>query len=207
LHSNLVSQKKDWDRPLAFQPGTDWGYGEGLDWAGKVVEKASGRSLGEYLEEHVWIPLKMTGTTFHPEQRGEYQLLEMGQRKDGRGSRLVANPGQHYPVPALNEAGGAGLFSNAEDYSKLLAALLRDDGVLLKKEIIEELMKPQLNDAGKGALKREREKWVLQEIPREVPVDYALGGLVTTGDVPGGRPKGAVAWDGFSNSNWVRVFG
>lgn len=64
-------------------------------------------------------------------------------------------------------------------------------------------MKPQLNDAGKAGLNEERGKWVLPEISKEVPVDHALGGLVTVGDVPDGRAEGAMAWDGYSNSNWV----
>ncbi|KAJ5689992.1 hypothetical protein N7462_004384 [Penicillium macrosclerotiorum] len=195
--------KNDWDRPMSFQPGAGWGYGEGLDWAGKVVERVSGQSLGEYLQQYVWKPLEMKGATFHPETRESYPMLEMGRRENGPNSKLVPGDGRRYPIPAANEAGGAGVFASADDYAKLLAALLRDDAIPLEKDMLEELVKPQLNDAGKESLKAERDRWVFPEIPRDVPVNYALGGLLTAGDSPGGRPKGAIAWDGFSNSNWL----
>lgn len=190
---------------MTFQPGTSWRYGAGLDWAGKVIEKLSGKPLEQYFQEHIWTPLGMTNSTFHPEKREPLPLLDIGKRENGPGSRLIPGDGCPYPTPALNEAGGAGVFSCADDYAKLLAALLDDKSPLLKKEWIEELTKPQLSKAGIAALHEERKRWVLPEIPQEVKVDYALGGLVTTSDIPHGRPAGAMSWDGMSNSNWVRL--
>lgn len=98
---------------------------------------------------------------------------------------------------------GGGLFSNAEDYAKFLAALLGDNGTLLRKGMIEELEKPQLNEEGKAALEEMRNLWLMPELPREVTVDHALGGLVTTSNFLGGRAAGAMAWDGISNPNWL----
>jgi CubicO group peptidase (beta-lactamase class C family) len=34
--------------PLLFEPGTQWIYGPGVDWVGRLVEKLSGRNLEEY---------------------------------------------------------------------------------------------------------------------------------------------------------------
>ncbi|KAF4629731.1 hypothetical protein G7Y89_g8411 [Cudoniella acicularis] len=195
--------KVDWDYPLGYQPGTSWRYGQGVDWAGKVVEKISGKSLEEYMQEYMWGPLGMKNTTFHPEKRELLPLLDMGIRTECGDKRIIPAGSHIYPIPTVNEAGGAGIFSNADDYAKLLEALLSNDGTLLKAEIIEEFVRPQLNEAGKAGLLEEREKWVLPEIPKDIPVDHALGGLVTAADVPGGRPKGAMTWDGYSNSNWL----
>ena len=189
---------------MTYQPGTSWRYGPGLDWAGKVIEKVSGRTLGEYFQKHIWTPLGMTNTTFHPEKRDSFPCLDMGKREDGPGSKLVLGDGCPYPAPAVNEAGGAGVFSCADDYSKLLSALLDDNGPLLKKDMIEELTRPQLSEAGIAALQEERERWVLPEIPQGVTVDHALGGLVTTSDIPNGRPASAMSWDGMSHPHWVR---
>ena len=46
--------------PLRFDPGTDWDYGIGIDWAGKMIEQVSGLKLGDYLMRNVFDPLGMT---------------------------------------------------------------------------------------------------------------------------------------------------
>jgi hypothetical protein len=35
--------------PLLFDPGEDWSYGIGIDWAGKMIEAATGETLGAHL--------------------------------------------------------------------------------------------------------------------------------------------------------------
>ena len=50
--------------PLAFEPGTQWDYGIGIDWAGKMVEQVSGMTLGAYFAEHLTGPLGMSDTAF-----------------------------------------------------------------------------------------------------------------------------------------------
>ncbi|KAH8655893.1 beta-lactamase/transpeptidase-like protein [Xylariales sp. PMI_506] len=195
--------KKDWDLPMVFQPGTGWYYGQGLDWAGKVIEAVSRKSLEEFMQENIWSVLGMENTTFHPDRRPEFPMLDMGTREDGKGSKLVPRE-LVYPIPAHNESGGAGIFTTVEDYAKMLAALLRDDGKLLQKESIDELVKPQLGEASRVGLKalRDQDK-VLREVPKEVEVDHALGGLYFVDNVPGGRPRTSIAWDGLSHPSWI----
>jgi CubicO group peptidase (beta-lactamase class C family) len=57
--------------PLLFDPGDRWDYGINIDWAGKMVEKASGERLESYFHEHIFGPLGMTDTSFwlSPSQR------------------------------------------------------------------------------------------------------------------------------------------
>ncbi|HPU16957.1 MAG TPA: serine hydrolase domain-containing protein, partial [Polymorphobacter sp.] len=50
--------------PLMFDPGTNWEYGIGIDWAGKAVEAASGETLDAYVEAHIAAPLGMVDTSF-----------------------------------------------------------------------------------------------------------------------------------------------
>src|SRR5499427_7132552 len=45
--------------PLAFQPGTTWNYSLSTDMLGRVVEKASGKRLGDFIEERLFKPLRM----------------------------------------------------------------------------------------------------------------------------------------------------
>src|SRR5213075_524872 len=50
--------------PLLNQPGATWDYGFGLDVLGLVIEKVSGQTLGQYLDQHLWKPLGMVDTGF-----------------------------------------------------------------------------------------------------------------------------------------------
>ncbi len=50
--------------PLLHQPGTVWEYGFSTDVLGLVIEKVTGRKLGEVLQEAVWDKVKMPDTGF-----------------------------------------------------------------------------------------------------------------------------------------------
>jgi CubicO group peptidase (beta-lactamase class C family) len=50
--------------PLHYQPGTRWEYSFGLDIAGLAVEAITGQRLGDYLQQRVFAPLRMTDTHF-----------------------------------------------------------------------------------------------------------------------------------------------
>ncbi|KIW10470.1 hypothetical protein PV08_11434 [Exophiala spinifera] len=199
----LSGEQKAYERPLVFNPGSGWRYGPGIDWAGKVIEAVSHKSLDEYMQEHIWSRVGMSNTTFHPEHRPSFPMLDLGMRLSGPNEPLT--PGQSpFPVPALCEMGGAGIYSNAWDYAQMLAALLADESPLLKPESVEEFLKPQLSDSSRAELGQMRALDLVQvDIPRDVRVDHSLGGLLVLDDIPGRRNKGSVCWDGMTNSNWV----
>ncbi len=50
--------------PLLHQPGTVWDYSFSTDVLGLVVEKVSGKRLGDHLKETVWDKVKMPDTSF-----------------------------------------------------------------------------------------------------------------------------------------------
>ncbi len=50
--------------PLAFQPGTTWNYSVSTDMLGRVVEKASGKRLADFLDERLFKPLGMKDSGF-----------------------------------------------------------------------------------------------------------------------------------------------
>ena len=50
--------------PLVFEPGTSWMYGMGTDWAGKMVERATGETLETYMSKNIWGPLHLKNVTF-----------------------------------------------------------------------------------------------------------------------------------------------
>lgn len=183
-----------------FSPGSGWSYGQGLDWAGKVVEVLTGMNLEDYMQEHIWSRVGMSNTTFRPECRDTYPVLEVGFRINGA---LV--PGQSpFPGSIRHDMGGGGVYSNAHDYALFLAALLADDSPLLKCSSIEEFLRPQLGQSSRQELSEKRELGIVQpDIPSSIRVDHCLGGLVNMDAIPGRRSAGSVCWDGMTNSHWV----
>lgn len=203
---SLTDLKKAWTRPLVFEPGTSWVYSTGIDWAGKVVETLTSQTLEEYMLENIWQPIGMKNTTFHPENRKSFPILELGLRANGEDEPLTATKSR-YPMPAPHDMGGCGLYSTAEDYIKLLSALISDECLLLSKKSFQEFIKPQLSDSSFKALKSARDRGLVQpDIPQNISVDHALGGLITIEDVPGRRKKGSMCWDGMTNPNWVSIY-
>ena len=47
------------NRPLSFEPGQRWEYGIGIDWAGQLLEAASGVKLGDWMREEIFSPLEI----------------------------------------------------------------------------------------------------------------------------------------------------
>jgi CubicO group peptidase (beta-lactamase class C family) len=50
--------------PLMYQPGTKWEYSRSTDVLGRLVEVVSGRTFGQFLEDRIFRPLKMTDAGF-----------------------------------------------------------------------------------------------------------------------------------------------
>ncbi len=61
--AELVQSFKD--LPLDFGPGERWSYSNsGYAVLGEVIEKLSGQSYGEFIEQHIFAPLEMTHSSF-----------------------------------------------------------------------------------------------------------------------------------------------
>jgi CubicO group peptidase (beta-lactamase class C family) len=203
--------------PLTFVPGTPgkWQYSVGLDWAGQVVERVNGGvRLGEYMQENIFKPLGMTSSTFRPLLRKDIMERLVPCVKRAKDGSLSEHPGDVViatVIEPVDDAGGSGLYSTAEDYYRLLESIVRDDGKVLKTATIDELFRPQLQE-------HEELQKTLSEcgIPRrtgshvpgglkEVKWNHGLGGVVAVDSVPGMAAKGTVWWDGMANTIWVSV--
>ena len=122
--------------PMAAQPGEQWVYGYNTDILGVVVEKLSGQSLDVFLKERLIDPLGMKDTSFCLPSEKTDRLAVVYTAKDGKAER-APSPGSwqgtghigqgHYAGgPCKAFAGGAGLLSTAQDYSRFLEMLRRD---------------------------------------------------------------------------------
>lgn len=122
--------------PMAAQPGEQWVYGYNTDILGVVVEKLSGQSLDVFLKERLIDPLGMKDTSFCLPSEKTDRLAVVYTAKDGKAER-APSPGSwqgtghigqgHYAGgPCKAFAGGAGLLSTAQDYSRFLEMLRRN---------------------------------------------------------------------------------
>ncbi len=138
--------------PIMYSAGEEWMYGSSADIFGAVVEAVSGKKFGDYLEENIFAPLGMDDTAFYvPEQK----LDRLAVFYDGAGERRKKLDWvnlciyDHTSDPNF-QSGGAGLFSTAEDYSKLGAALSNSEykGVkILSERAIDFMRRGALDNA------------------------------------------------------------
>lgn len=107
--------------PLAQQPSTMWEYSLSVDMLGRVVEKASGKRLADFMDERMFKPLKMVDTGFWvPESK----LSRLAQPLAiDVASNAKTNVIDVTKVPG-NDSGGAGGVSTAGDYIRFAQAML-----------------------------------------------------------------------------------
>lgn len=107
--------------PLAHQPGSAWEYGLSTDVLGRVIEAVSGATLGQFLQERLFAPLKMTDTAFLV-PNGKAARLAQPFAKDpvsGDAVKLL-----DVTVAQKNDAGGAGSAGTVADYARFSQMLL-----------------------------------------------------------------------------------
>jgi CubicO group peptidase (beta-lactamase class C family) len=175
------------------------------------VERLGGYgSLEDYMSKNIWGPLGMTAVTFRLDDHEDIcsHLVEMLARDEHR--CLVPAQFSISPHTFKYDAGGDGIYIKPSDYTKLLASLLRNDEIVLKKETVDLLFIPQLPDPKwlKAAVKTTpypMDYTMLHALPKEKEWNWGLGGLLNMEDIPGKRKKGTLCWSGFPNLFWVGV--
>lgn len=192
--------------PLTFDPGTDWQYGIGIDWAGVIVEEISGMRLGAFMAENLFEPLGMADTAFHVPPARRDRLARM-HRKTGDGI-VVTNRNPPETVPDL-EGGGGGIHSTMNDYVRFIRMMLNDgragDTQVLKPETVRQMSVNQMGELRVRPLKSQ-----IPELTGDVDLfpgiekSWGLSFLINEAATPTGRPAGSLAWAGLANSHfWI----
>ena len=102
--------------PLSFCLGERWEYGIGIDWAGKIIEEISGKSLDVYFYDHIFSQIGMIDTFYEvPEEKLSRRAAIHARGENG----LTVIPHLAEPV-----SGGGGLNSTVTDYLLFLRAIL-----------------------------------------------------------------------------------
>src|SRR5476649_121729 len=183
--------------PLLFDPGEQWQYSISIDWAGLMVEAASGRRLDRYMTENIFAPLGMgdTGFAISPAMRPRKEVVHV--RKEGGG--FTATDHELNQTPEVFQGGGA-LYSTVPDYLKFTHALLMGGAPILRRETVAEMFRNSMND---DVLCRP----LKTQIPgRSTDMDFVDGmkwGLtfmINPEAFPGRRSAGSLNWGGLANS-------
>jgi CubicO group peptidase (beta-lactamase class C family) len=193
--------------PLVFHPGTSFEYSIATDVLGRVVEIVSGKTLGQFFLDHIFVPLGMNDTFFLVPEEKQTRLASMY-----RGANVLQPnlPGlsaaPHYPyqgayvVPVPRESGGGGLVSSLPDMLRLLRSLIpaaRSLGApaLLQASTLSLMMRNQLPDGVNVRFP------VAGEVPGK---GFGFGGAVSLSlgplDPPGSQ--GEFQWGGIGGTHW-----
>jgi len=109
--------------PLYFEPGTRYQYGFSHDVLAAVVEVASGIRFSKYVQDNVLAPLGMTNTGFRPTPEQAKRLCATYRYDNSNGTSVQIPTNNPFMLTPDYDSGGAGLFSCASDYIKLLTVL------------------------------------------------------------------------------------
>ena len=191
--------------PLLFDPGEGWEYGINIDWAGKMIEAASGQKLGRYLQDHLLGPLGMTSTAFRisPDMRRRLAGVHL------RGADGKLAPFEfEIPQEPEFEMGGGGLYGTMGDYLKFVRMILNGGQLggerVLKPETVASL---SLNHMGSNRVYNLKAAIALTndaEFFPGVAKSWSLAFQINHERVFTGRPAGALMWAGLANSYyWI----
>ena len=130
--------------PLYFEPGTRYQYGFCHDILGAVVEVASGIKLSDYVRKYILDPLGMRDTGYRPSDEQKSRFAATYRYDNSNGTSIQIPTENPYALTDRYDSGGAGIFSCAKDYIKLVSALAnggvsKDGYRLLSEDAIKQM--------------------------------------------------------------------
>ncbi|WP_375004145.1 serine hydrolase domain-containing protein [Gordonia sp. PS3] len=197
----LTASRECLTSPLLFDPGTRWGYGTNIDWAGLVVEAVRGQRLSQVMRERIFEPLGMDDSAFVMSRSMADRRAEVHQRVDD--GSLVAT-GLVLPQDPEVDMGGQGVYATIPDYTRFLRMWLRDGegerGRVLAPETVRAASRNGLGELKIGklvgsapALTHDAEFFPGQS------KSWAYSFMVNDEPAPTGRSAGSLAWAGLAN--------
>ncbi len=204
----ISCQNKALTTPLLFDPGERWYYGINIDWAGKMVEAAAGKKLGQVLHDDLLGPLGMNDTAFRITDGMRKRMAKIHHR--GPDGALTADPALEIPQEPEFEMGGGGLYSTAGDYLKFVRMMLNegkaDNGkAVLKPETVATMSKNAMGESRVTLLKTAAPPFSNDaEFFPGLDKQWGLSFMINNEEAPTGRSAGGLAWAGLANTYyWI----
>ncbi|MGE3832026.1 MAG: serine hydrolase domain-containing protein [Parvibaculaceae bacterium] len=192
--------------PLTNDPGSAWEYGINIDFVGKAVEAASGKTLGAFLRDEVFEPLGMKDTSFKLRDDQLKRRVSMHSRKSAESFDVIP-----FEVPQQPEfeMGGGGLYGTSHDYARFLRMILnrgRANGhQVLKPETVDLMAQNHMGD-----LNMTKMHAAIPAVTNDVDVypdqdkKWGLSFMINTKKTDEGRNAGSLAWAGLANTYfWI----
>lgn len=187
-------------KPLAFEPGTRFGYSLCHDVLAAVVEVISGQRFADYVQDHIIAPLGLPTMTFILNPALQARMCAKYWYNHEEKTALPAKDDAWMPfiLSPNHDSGGAGIISDVQDYA-LFADALACGGVgktgarLLRPETIDLWRQDQLCPQAK----KDFEWW------GKPGYSYALGVRTRISLETGGAGAlGEFGWDGAAGA-WM----
>ncbi|KAL4816678.1 beta-lactamase/transpeptidase-like protein [Aspergillus spinulosporus] len=210
--------------PLLFQPGEGWEYGVGIDWAGIALERATGLTLNEYLQRHIFQPLGIKHMSMIPTEEMRSRLAYMNHRDHNGTLRprdhllrtpLVVDLGNPAEVKRVFNSGGAGMFAKPQEYCRILSVLLNEGTCpitgtrLLLPSTVETMFSnqiPHMPNYSRQPIPASKPDLTnpipeLYPVPGNPPQGWGLTFMLSNGG-PTGRSTATAHWAGLANLWW-----
>jgi len=193
--------------PLMFEPGARWQYGQGIDWAGRLVEAISGSTLEAYFQEHICGPLGMVDTSYIlPEAKFDRMVTNWHREHGGE----LQSDKRQLPKPPKTFNGGGGLYCTAADYVRFMQMILNhgsgpNNGRILQAKTVDSMMTNQIGPLTAGKMKSfEADTSADVDIQPGHTEKWGYGFLINTTAYEHGRSAGSLAWAGIDNTfYWI----
>jgi CubicO group peptidase (beta-lactamase class C family) len=191
--------------PLAFEPGTGWGYGPGIDVLGAVIEQIHGGKLDDAVKHYIAGPLGMADTGFSVSDRNRlavpYADGPPGIRRMGDpevvtgqdGGETTFSPGRIFNRKAF-QSGGAGAVGSADDLLKFFEAIRNRGTPILNPDTVAQAIQNQVGDLPRRA--------------HDAGQRFGFFGAVIADPVAANRPQaaGTIRWGGVYGHEWFVDF-
>lgn len=186
--------------PLVFNPGERWLYSISIDWVGKLVEAVSGKSLGTFMDDHIFQPLGMSSSSFKISPDMRSRLAKVHRRENGALMAIDLEAPQNPHA----EMGGGGLYSTAQDYLKFIHMILNEgtaDGAqILKPETVRLMSRNQMGDLlVEKLITVNPDRSHDAEFFPGMPKSWGLTFMINNEPAPTGRSANSLAWAGLGN--------
>ena len=183
--------------PLLYQPGTVWDYSFSTDVLGLVVEKVSGKQLGDYLKEAVWDKVKMPSTSFDVPEADRKRIARPLPKDPitGKDQRIAS-----LDKPIKFHCGGSCAYATVGDYLRFGQMLLDGGSIDGQRVLSPKTVAVMTSDHLGPNIKNQ----VAGTEPHRDGYGFGLGVAVRLHDGVAATPgsKGDYSWNGANGTSY-----